>query len=489
MVKSTKTGKVSGEQLAHSALADWTAKQPFSGSDVAFRIGLLESVSLLRRGQGKELLAAHHKKLDADQPSWSAICVAYESGRSEVANREQVVGGFGHTRSDDTDTLPLIDPRSWYGKPIPEREWFVSDLIPARTVTNLSGEGGSGKTEIACQLIACSSLGVPWFGLPVAPGPCLYFGAEDEEAELHRRLARIVEHAGKSLDDLEDIRVVPLAHRDATLAAPSGLGGRGRLQPTALFKALLTEAAAFRPKLIVLDPAADVFGGDEIKRAEVREFIALLRAMAISLDCSVLLLSHPSLTGINSGTGTSGSTAWSNSVRSRLYLEVPRTNGEPDSTARILKVMKSNYGPTGLKIKLRWGDGVYALDRGPDPVVETLVNAKADRLFAELLELFNEQRQRLGTKPGANYAPAVMSKHPKAKGTTKRQLAESMQRLLDDKCIRIVEEGPPSRKVRYLVECEEDLHTSIQTPSDGFKRPIHTHPLIPPAAFEAPLPV
>jgi hypothetical protein len=35
----------------------------------------------------------------------------------------------------------------------------------------------------------------------------------------------------------------------------------------------------------------------------------------------VLLTGHPSLTGINTGTGTSGSTAWNASVRSRLYFD------------------------------------------------------------------------------------------------------------------------------------------------------------------------
>jgi hypothetical protein len=39
-------------------------------------------------------------------------------------------------------TLPILDPRDWQGKPIPEREWFVSGIIPQRTVTNLSGDGG-----------------------------------------------------------------------------------------------------------------------------------------------------------------------------------------------------------------------------------------------------------------------------------------------------------------------------------------------------------
>jgi hypothetical protein len=59
--------------------------------------------------------------------------------------------------------LPVIDPRDWQGKPVPERQWFVEGWIPHRTVTNLSGDGGSGKTEIILQLIAASALRTQWF--------------------------------------------------------------------------------------------------------------------------------------------------------------------------------------------------------------------------------------------------------------------------------------------------------------------------------------
>src|SRR5882757_7184120 len=71
--------------------------------------------------------------------------------------------------------LPVIDPRDWQGKPVPDRHWFVDGLIPDRTVTNLSGDGGSGKTEIILQLIAASVLQTQWFGKDVSAGPCLYY--------------------------------------------------------------------------------------------------------------------------------------------------------------------------------------------------------------------------------------------------------------------------------------------------------------------------
>ena len=67
---------------------------------------------------------------------------------------------------------------------------------------------------------------------------------------------------------------------------------------------------SLRPRLLILDNLADIFGGDENARDLARQFVSLIRGLAIDLDCTVLMLSHPSLSGMASGRGASGSTAW-----------------------------------------------------------------------------------------------------------------------------------------------------------------------------------
>ena len=75
----------------------------------------------------------------------------------------------------------------------------------------------------------------------------------------------------------------------------------------------------------------------------------------------VLLTSHPSLTGLSSGSGLSGSTAWNASVRSRLYFKraIFDKGEEPDPDLRVLEVVKANYGPVGETIMLRWDNGLF----------------------------------------------------------------------------------------------------------------------------------
>ena len=55
-------------------------------------------------------------------------------------------------------TLNLINAADFEGQPIPEREWHVSDLIPAGIVTMLGGDGGAGKSLLAMQLAVATAL-------------------------------------------------------------------------------------------------------------------------------------------------------------------------------------------------------------------------------------------------------------------------------------------------------------------------------------------
>ena len=83
---------------------------------------------------------------------------------------------------------------------------------------------------------------------------------------------------------------------------------------------------------IVIDSLVDVFAGKENDRTQVRQFISILRSFARTTNCAMVLISHPSLTGMNTGTGLSGSTDWHNAVRARMYLSAIKTKDgdEPD---------------------------------------------------------------------------------------------------------------------------------------------------------------
>jgi RecA-family ATPase len=351
--------------------------------------------------------------------------------------------------------LKIVTASVFAGQIVPPREWQVEQLIPAKTVTILNGDGGTGKSLLATQLAVATVSGSSWIGSAVSSGPVLYLSAEDDLEELHRRIATIGERRNIALSDLHQLSIIPLAGEDALLASPEGRGNILKASP--LFAAIEAHIALIKPVLVVLDTLADLFGGDENQRAQARQFVGLLRGWAIKHQTTILLLAHPSLSGMANGTGSSGNTAWNNSVRSRLYLErVTENTGnkllEPDPDARVLRTVKSNYGRTGGEIPLRWSKGILVpdmADLGTD-LRKAITEQREEQVFINLLKAFAAEGRHVSATPSANYAPAVFAKDIRAENLSRRVLVEAMGRLFARRRIEVKEEGPKSRRRRFL---------------------------------------
>jgi RecA-family ATPase len=357
----------------------------------------------------------------------------------------------GATAAPIATPLPVVCAASLAGKDVPHRSWIVQDMIPDRTVTLVSGDGGVGKSLLLAQLAVAVTTGGEWIGTCPVQGPVVFVSAEDDLDELHRRLAVIAHAKGLDLAALVDLHFVTLAGRDAVMGAPDGK--TGIVKETPLWRELVAIVGRIRPRLVILDTLADVFAGNEIARQEARQFIGLLRGLAIAEETAVALLAHPSLSGMASGSGTSGSTAWSNSVRSRLYLETIKDDDgkEIDADFRVLRTKKSNYGPTGSEIRLRWSNGCFVRETPAGGFDKLVADTKAERVFLELLGKLSAQGRDVSSKPSQSYAPVVFEKHPNAEGIRKREFASAMERLLMAGRILVEPVGPASRRTSRLV--------------------------------------
>ncbi len=352
------------------------------------------------------------------------------------------------------EPLPFVDMSAWrVNEGVPPREWGLRDLFPLRNVALLSGEGAAGKTLLLLQLGVAHALGRDWIGTLPEPGPFLYFGAEDETDEIHRRLADILMHYGADFPDLQgNLHLLTFAGEDAVLGHADHTG---LVKPTPLFERLMKAAIEIKPVLIGIDTSADVFAGNENDRAQVRQFVGLLRKMSIAANAYIVVNSHPSLTGINTGSGLSGSTGWHNSVRARAYLTTVKIDRdeEPDPNLRTLEFKKNNYGPIAMNIALRWERGVYVPVAGIGSLDRLAAEQHAERLFLALLDRFNRQGRNVNDKPAArNYAPTAFAKEAEAKkdGIRKVNLESAMRRLFEAEKIVIVPYGSPSRGTSRL---------------------------------------
>jgi RecA-family ATPase len=333
--------------------------------------------------------------------------------------------------------------------------------MPLRAVTVLSGDGGTGKSLLALQLATACATGREFLGQKVTKCKVLVIACEDERDELHRRQARINDGLGIDMGDLENVLWVARAGLENVMM---NFPGDGVGVATSFYDQVLAKAQDMGAQLLVLDTAADLFGGNENIRPQVRQFINALTRVALAIDGAVLLLAHPSQSGKALGTGESGSTAWNNSVRSRLYFTRPTPEkGEPeDKDARILSRQKSNYAQAGASVPMRYVEGAFVATGGEafeDDAWTLERKSKAEAAFIAGVDELALKNFRCNAHKGqANFAPrAILEKSTTGTGFTQDELESAMNRLFRRKRIQSVEEGPPSRRRSFIRVLEPEL--------------------------------
>jgi RecA-family ATPase len=357
--------------------------------------------------------------------------------------------------------LVRLDLAPYDTTPIPPREWGVPDRFPRRNVVLLSGHGGAGKSILLLQLAVAHVASTDWLHSRPVHGPVVVVNCEDEGSELLLRLQPIVRHYKTTFAAIaSDLHVFPQVE---ALDNPTGpLLARmrnGVLHPTVLYEQLLETIGAVRPICTVVDNVADVFGGNEIDRAQVRQFVSLMRRVAIIADGYVILSAHPSLTGMTNKSGLSGSTQWHNSVRARAYLRGPsdkEKDGDDWSTSdvRVLEFMKSNYSALAEQVELTWENGLYLPAPSRAEQEDEKQRDAVDKLFLALLDQMVEQGANASGNPTSrNYAPRVFAKHRAAKQIKcgERSFADALSRLIERGQICAEPYGPPSDRTKRLV--------------------------------------
>jgi RecA-family ATPase len=359
---------------------------------------------------------------------------------------------------DDTDREErdleqrIVEAPTLIYDPEPQRQWIAEDTVPDETLTLMTGDGGIGKTTLALQLAAAMRIDGDWLGMKVTQGSVLFVTSEDDRKDVNLNLRAILKAEGKSLAHCPDLHILPLADRDACLAA--ALTKLGPISATPLWRALERVIERLQPRLVIFDALADLFGGEENSRRHARGFIVLLKQLAIRQKLAVILIAHPSLTGMATGSGLSGSTDWHNGPRARLYFERPKDKegGRFDDDLRTLTVKKVQYAREGTVFRLRRTAGffVYEGRDGGSTFDRAASVAKAETVFLALLQAFEEQGRSVSPNPSNSYAPAVFEREPDADGVSKAALARAMSKLLKADRIHIESFGPPSRERRKL---------------------------------------
>lgn len=338
-------------------------------------------------------------------------------------------------------TLATTDP--------PEREYLDGfDLFPAAEFSFLSGAGAAGKTGLCLQLaMATASYAEQshWLGRPIKmQGPVAFYSGEEDLNELHRRLHEIA--AADPSIDLRDLSRLHLI--DKSIASNKAL--ITATGPTPTFKALEQFVGRKGISLLILDNRAQLCAINELDRNQATATVNHFRGLAKTFGTTTILLQHPSLSGLK--TGSSGSTGFSNTARNFIHLARPNgkdedPDGSEDDGRRILRVQKANGGKMGRVINLQWSLGAYICTDQPPPRAGFDVGRpqKAERIFLALLDWHNTRGISVSMNTRArNFAPTVFVAHPDRGDCSLKELTAAMHALDKSGKIRSVQYGPPS---------------------------------------------
>lgn len=355
---------------------------------------------------------------------------------------------------DQIEPLGVIDVAKWQSRSPPAREWVVDAVVPRRNVTLLSGDGGLGKSLLAQMLLTACVTGKPWLGFQTMRCNVLGIFAEDEPDELQRRQADIMGHYQLDWPDLlerDSLGIESRVGEDNIIATYERWTNKQTVTP--LYGRIRRAALDRGAQLVILDTVADFFGGNEIERIQVRQFVNLLRTLALEIDGAIILTSHPSNEGLKTGTGISGSTGWRNTVRSHLYLTRPKasdTEDGADDNLRVLRGMKANYSARTADIKLCWQNGVFVATEGG--IIDRIAqNAKADRVVVDAVGKLTGMGIPISDSTGRNYAPSIIRDHGLHEGLSAKVIDGAIKRAMIAGKLRVEKDGPPSRQRRSLV--------------------------------------
>lgn len=251
---------------------------------------------------------------------------------------------------------PLLKPVSVFDvltNPSPPPAFVWDGYLPRGQVSLLGAHGGTGKSTIALMLAVCAALGRPLFGVATEPCNVLFVSLEDGVNIVRHRLASICRAWMIDPAQLHGrLHIVDgTEHPELFTAEPRGAGDL-----TQSYRELHRLVRDSSMGLVVVDNASDAYGGDEIQRRQVRAFIRSLAEVARLVDAAVMLLAHVDKATSRArksegGEGYSGSTAWNNSVRSRMFM----SRGEDGLLT--LEHQKSNLGRLCEPLTLEWLEG------------------------------------------------------------------------------------------------------------------------------------
>lgn len=172
---------------------------------------------------------------------------------------------------------------------IPPRSWIVHGLLAAEVVTTLVAPGGVGKSLFSLIVAAHLAVGIDILGYKmVKPGKSIVYNAEDDLAEVSRRLNAVVAMYGLDRDAVKS-RIAIWGSDDVALQVTTGTPPA---EDRVIIDRLIERCADPELVLFSVDPLVEVHTGRENDAVDMRYVMGIFRSLARRCDISVLIVQH-----------------------------------------------------------------------------------------------------------------------------------------------------------------------------------------------------
>jgi AAA domain len=203
----------------------------------------------------------------------------------------------------DIVSVPLLYPFPIDGKAIPRRKWLVPGLLLRRNVTILVAPPGSGKSLLTLQIAIMLARGTEWGGWrPRGTHRSLVINAEDDSDEMCRRLFAACEAMEIRERDKELLRSrVAIAETPGDIIIAKADYRSKTVIATPMVDSLVQTVTENSFDVLVVDPFAETFQGDENSNSELKWAAVLWRKIARETNSAVLLVHHTRKFGAEAG--------------------------------------------------------------------------------------------------------------------------------------------------------------------------------------------
>jgi KaiC/GvpD/RAD55 family RecA-like ATPase len=190
-----------------------------------------------------------------------------------------------------TDAPDIIECNEAFpidGSKLPRRPWEVPGLLLRRQVTLFVAPPGIGKSLLTLQISMMCARGTEWAGWrPRGKFRTLVINVEEDETEMRRRLhgARIV------MRYENELKGILIAKADSIVVAKADSRTK-TVTATPMLEEIIQTILAKQIDIVIVDPFAETFAGDENSNSELKWAAVLWREVARRTNCAVLLVHH-----------------------------------------------------------------------------------------------------------------------------------------------------------------------------------------------------